>query len=74
MTLNANPNEKDAGSGKAERGKERSPDCPDPEPSSPVDEKTPFQRFEEFAKRIISVPKKEIEEREHAWQDKRKKA
>lgn len=56
------PNEKDAASGETEK----SPD--------PANEKTPFQRFEEFAKRVISVPKKEIEERERTWQDKRKKA
>lgn len=72
MTLNEGPNEKDAGNGGTERGKD---ECLDPEPSPPADDgKTPFQRFEEFAKRVISVPKKEIEEREQAWRDKRKKA
>ncbi len=55
------PKEKDAGSG--EPGT-KSPDSPSPE-------QTPFQRFEEFARRVISVPKTEIEERERAYRGER---
>jgi hypothetical protein len=55
-------NEKDAGSG--ETGK----------PDSPPSEQTPFQRFEEFARRVVSVPRTEIEERERAYQESRARA
>jgi hypothetical protein len=41
---------------------------PDPPPTSD-DEKTPFQRFEEFTKRVISVPKTEIDKRERAYRE-----
>lgn len=34
---------------------------------------SPFQRFEEFARRIISVPKADIDERERAYKGSRKK-
>jgi hypothetical protein len=30
-------------------------------------EPTPFQRFETFTKKLISVPKKEIEKRQRAY-------
>jgi hypothetical protein len=33
-------------------------------PESPPPEQTPFQRFEEFARRVISVSKGEIQRRE----------
>jgi hypothetical protein len=33
-----------------------------PKTPSQKDEKTPFQRFEELAKRIVSVPKEKIKE------------
>jgi hypothetical protein len=55
------PKEKDAGSGEPEAN---SPDSPSPE-------QTPFQRFEEFARRVISVPRAEIEERERAYRGER---
>lgn len=53
------PKEKDAGSG---GGGAKSPDPP-----------SPFERFEEFARKVISVPKAEIDERERAYQEGRKK-
>jgi hypothetical protein len=37
----------------------------------PPTEKTPFQRFEEFARKVVSVPKAEIDERERAYREKR---
>jgi hypothetical protein len=55
------PNEKDAVSG--ETGKS----------DSPLADQTPFQRFEEFARRVISVPRAELEERERAHRANRKK-
>jgi hypothetical protein len=55
------PKENDAGSGEPEA---KSPDSPPPE-------QTPFQRFEEFARRVISVPRTEIEERERAYREER---
>ena len=30
------------------------------------DDRTPFQRFEDFARKIIAVPKREIDERDRA--------
>jgi hypothetical protein len=54
------PREKDAASGE--------PGKPDP----PPEDQTPFQRFEEFARKVISVPRAEIEERERAYREKRK--
>lgn len=41
-----------------------------PDPPT-ADEKTPFQRFEEFTKRVISVPKAEIDKRERAYREER---
>ena len=41
---------------------------PDPPPSE-----TPFQRFEEFARKVLSVPKAEIDKRERAYRERRKK-
>jgi hypothetical protein len=34
-----------------------------PKTPPPKDEKTPFQRFEELAKQIVSVPKREVDKR-----------
>jgi hypothetical protein len=42
-------------------------------PETPPPEQTPFQRFEEFARRVISVPKVEIDEREKAYRERRSK-
>lgn len=39
-----------------------------PEPSG----QTPFERFEEFARKVVSVPKSEIEKRERAHKEQRK--
>lgn len=35
--------------------------------------KSPFELFEEFARKVISVPKSEIDQRERAYRDKRDK-
>jgi len=43
-----------------------------PDPSAPHVQ-TPFERFEEFARKVVSVPKAEIEERERAYQERRRK-
>jgi len=56
-------NETDAGNG----GEGRT--SPDP----PAGEQTPFQKFEEFARRVISVPKSEIERRERTYREKHPK-
>lgn len=40
---------------------------PDPPPSP-----TQFERFEEFARRIVSVPKAEIQEQERLYQERRR--
>lgn len=42
-----------------------------PDPSPP--EQTPFERFEEFARRVVSVPKGELDERERAYREDRKR-
>lgn len=34
---------------------------------------TAFERFEEFARKVVSVPKAEIDERERAYQERRSK-
>ena len=44
-------------------------ESPDPPATT---EKTPFERFEEFARKVISVPKSEIDERERLYQEQRK--
>jgi hypothetical protein len=41
-----------------------------PEPPAP---KTPFQAFEEFARKVVSVPKATIDERERVYQEERRK-
>jgi hypothetical protein len=53
---------------KEEDGGEPRAESPEPPPS----EQTPFQRFEEFARRVISVPRAEIEEREREYRKLRK--
>lgn len=40
-----------------------------PDTSPPAE--TPFHRFEEFARRVISVPKVEIDERERSYREQR---
>jgi hypothetical protein len=59
------PNGKDAGNGGAE---EKDKAGSDP-PVSP----TPYERFEEFARRVISVPRAEVEERERVYKEGRNK-
>jgi hypothetical protein len=43
---------------------------PDP-PSSSL--QTPFERFEKFARKVVSVPRSEMEERERAYREKHPK-
>lgn len=62
MTPNESESDRDAASGE---DRERNPD-------SPLTDQTPFQRFEDFARKVISVPRREIEEREQAYQENRK--
>jgi hypothetical protein len=57
-------NAKDEGNGKAERA---NPDPPLP-PGA-----TPFERFEDFAKKIISVPKSEVQEQERLYREQSRK-
>jgi len=56
--------------GKAEDGAARR-ESPNPDP--PADGQTPFERFREFARKVVSVPRTEIEEQERAYQDQRKR-
>ena len=58
---------KDAGGGKPQRGSDELPPLP-PLPATPT-----FDRFVDFARRIISVPKAEIDEQERLYQEKRKR-
>ena len=41
----------------------------DPAPSA-TPEPTPFEKFRDFAKRIISVPKSEADDKEREWRAK----
>jgi hypothetical protein len=41
---------------------------------SATPEPTPFDKFKEFARRIIAVPKAEADEKEQEWRETRKKA
>lgn len=52
--------EKDAGDGTAGR------EMPDP-----PREQSPFERFEEFARKVISVPRAEIKKREREYKERR---
>jgi hypothetical protein len=58
------PNGKDAGN---DRAKEKEDTAGNDPPVSP----TPFERFEEFARRVVSVPKAEVEERERVYREER---
>ena len=33
---------------------------------------TPFERFEEFARKVLSVPKREIDKRERTYRERKK--
>ena len=57
---------KGGGGGKAGRGRNS------PAPPSPPPEQTPFERFEEFARKIISVPKSEIQEQERLYRERKR--
>jgi hypothetical protein len=41
------------------------------EPSSSRPERTPFEKFEAFAKKVVRVPKKEIDEKAKEYEAKR---
>lgn len=43
----------------------------EPQQPPPEDERHPFERFTEFARRIVSVPKGELEEREREYREDR---
>ena len=42
----------------------------DPAPSA-TPEPTPFEKFKDFARRIIAVPKAEADEKEREWRNQR---
>jgi hypothetical protein len=44
-----------------------------PEPDMQVHGETPHQRFVELGKRIMAVPKTEVDSREKTWKAKRKR-
>ena len=52
----------DKGAGSGDQVKRLSPDPPLPD-------ETPFQRFEAFARKVIAVPRSEIEERERVYRE-----
>jgi hypothetical protein len=58
---------KDAGDGKARRGSDELPPLP-PLPSTPT-----FDRFVDFARKIVNVPKSAIDEQERLYQERRKR-
>lgn len=61
---------KGADGGKAGRA---SPDPPSPSlPSPESSEQTPFERFVEFARKIVAVPKAEIDEQERIYKSQRR--
>lgn len=44
-------------------------------PKPPADDKrAPHDKFSDFAQKIVTVPKSEIDEREKQWQDERKQS
>ena len=45
----------------------------DPAPSA-TPEPTPFDKFVDFTRRIIAVPKEEADEKEREWREERAKA
>jgi hypothetical protein len=51
---------------KGEDGAKAGRSSPDPPPAP-----TPFEQFEEFARRIISVPKAEIQEQERLYRERK---
>jgi hypothetical protein len=53
---------KDADPGKAGKG------SPSPDPL-PYSSQTPSERFEEFARKVVSVPKAEMDERERTYRE-----
>jgi hypothetical protein len=58
---------KDGGGGKAQRGSDELPPLP-PLPSTPT-----FDKFVDFARKIVNVPKSEIDEQERLYQEKRRR-
>ena len=52
----------DKGAGNGGEAKRLSPDPPLPD-------ETPFQRFEAFARKVVAVPRSEIEERERVYRE-----
>jgi len=59
-------NGKDADPGKAGKG------SPNPDPLTPSPQ-TPFERFEEFTRKVVSVPKAEMDERERVYRERHPK-
>lgn len=49
----------------------RMPRLPLPPPVSP--DKSPYERFTELGKKLMAVPKSEIDERDKAWEEARKR-
>jgi hypothetical protein len=61
---------KGADGGEAGRG---NPAPPSPSlPSAESSEQTPFERFVEFARKIVAVPKSEIDEQERIYKSQRR--
>jgi hypothetical protein len=61
---------KGADGGEAGRG---NPDPPSPSlPSAESSEQTAFERFVEFARRIVAVPRSEIDEQERIYKSQRR--
>jgi hypothetical protein len=44
----------------------------DPDPPSLSSEQTPFERFVDFARKIVAVPKAEIDEQERIYRSQRR--
>jgi hypothetical protein len=40
---------------------------------APKDSNTPFVRFEELVRKVVSLPKKELQHREAEWQERKSK-
>jgi hypothetical protein len=57
-----------------ENGKAADPEKAGRASPDPPSSQTAFERFEEFARRVISVPKTEIEERERLYREGRKRS
>lgn len=41
--------------------------------TKPNEKETPFEKFKEFTRKVVSVPKAEIDRREREYQESRKK-